>query len=141
MKKTTLFAIIFFGACLSCIQVAKAQDDAQIRKMLVGVWWFYELESAFTTKENISEEEKALLESEKKEMREEFSFNFRKDGKYEIKMILVGQETKDVGIWKVKGEYLVITSKEGKETTLSIEEISKTKLILKDGNTSLVLVK
>ncbi len=140
MKKIFAFALVLVCVHLMMVQSAQAQENTKVRKMLVGIWKIYDLESPDMYQEDMSEEEKKMMEDEMKEMREKSSFNFMQDGKYVIKTTMMGQENKETGTWKVEGDYLVTISTEGNESRLEILEKTKAMVIFGDGEIKLTLV-
>ncbi len=144
MKKLFVIAFGLFFISLLAVQTVKAQENKKVRKMVVGQWKIGDIPAiGEIDMNNASEDDKKKLEEMMAEVKANSSFNFMQDGKYETRMLFMGKENKETGTWKVdkEGKNFITTNEKGKEKVLSIEELGKNKLILKDGNTSLVLVK
>ncbi len=142
MKKISLMILSLFFINLLAVQTVKAQEDAKVRKMMVGVWKIHELESPEMKKDQMSAEEKVMMEDMVKEMKEKSFFKFMEDGNFGVKISSsLGSEHHETGDWKLEGGYLVTTNTEGGISKQKIFKKNKNMIILGEPGAQLTLVK
>ncbi len=143
MKNIFVIAFGLFFINLLAVQTVKAQENKNVREMLVGEWKLDDVQNSGVDSSKISDQDRKNIESMMEEMKNSFSYHLMQNGEYEFKVNVIGQQSTDSGKWEVdkEGKNLITIGNGGKESTSGIIEIGKNKLILRQGSTIMTLIK
>ncbi len=117
-----IFLVLFIFNFLIILD-ARIPENLKIRKKVVGSWRLRDVVNLDSMTLSKSENHRKLFELQKKEMKGNYFYNFKENGRYIITIKFNGFVRKKLGEWRidVPGKYIIMIDDEDVETKLLLE--------------------